>query len=267
MRARLRRRKTRRSRAIPDRAGASPTAGRETNSCSNDGARLEGELAEVALVGRHLAPAEDGEVLAAAICSIAGLLRRARVVVARQERHADGVLADRRAGRSPTTARRNSSGICVRMPAPSPVPASEPIAPRCSRLRSAVSAWSTMSCPGLAAQGRDHGQATGVLLESGVVHPLLRGECADGSPKQDGLAAISTVLTVMLRWDDVGPCCELSTACATSWRLSLWLAAPLSIHPRAVRSRRRTRRCPAIVPQPRPGPARGRACTARLEPG
>ncbi len=47
----------------------------------------------------------------------------------------------------PTTARRNASGICVRMPAPSPVPASEPMAPRCSRLRRASRANAMMSCP------------------------------------------------------------------------------------------------------------------------
>jgi hypothetical protein len=45
------------------------------------------------------------------------------------------------------TARRNSSGTCVMMPAPSPVPASEPTAPRCSRCRSASSAAVMMSCP------------------------------------------------------------------------------------------------------------------------
>ena len=38
-------------------------------------------------------------------------------------------------------------GICVTMPAPSPVPASEPTAPRCSRWRSASSAASMMSWP------------------------------------------------------------------------------------------------------------------------
>ncbi len=49
-------------------------------------------------------------------------------------------------GRSkPTTPRRNASGICVMIPAPSQVPASDPIAPRCSRFRSASNALTMMS--------------------------------------------------------------------------------------------------------------------------
>ena len=43
------------------------------------------------------------------------------------------------------TPRRNASGTWVRMPAPSPESGSAPEAPRWSRLRSAVSAWSTIS--------------------------------------------------------------------------------------------------------------------------
>ena len=46
-----------------------------------------------------------------------------------------------------TTARKNASGICDRIPAPSPVPASDPTAPRCSRLRSAFRAVRMMSWP------------------------------------------------------------------------------------------------------------------------
>ena len=47
------------------------------------------------------------------------------------------------------TARRKASGTWVRMPAPSPESGSAPEAPRWSRLRSAVSAWSTMSWVGM----------------------------------------------------------------------------------------------------------------------
>ena len=43
-----------------------------------------------------------------------------------------------------TTSRRNASGTWSRMPAPSPELTSAPAAPRWSRLRSAVRAWSTM---------------------------------------------------------------------------------------------------------------------------
>ena len=55
-----------------------------------------------------------------------------------------GVSSAPGSGKS-TTSRRNSSGIWVSRPAPSPVPSSPPTAPRCSRLRRAVSAASTMS--------------------------------------------------------------------------------------------------------------------------
>ena len=44
----------------------------------------------------------------------------------------------------PAVARRNASGICTRMPAPSPVSGSAPVAPRCSMLHSAPSAVETM---------------------------------------------------------------------------------------------------------------------------
>ena len=46
---------------------------------------------------------------------------------------------------SASTARKNSSGIWVRIPAPSPESGSAPEAPRCSRFSSAVMAcWMTM---------------------------------------------------------------------------------------------------------------------------
>lgn len=44
---------------------------------------------------------------------------------------------------NPATSRRNASGTWDRMPAPSPESGSAPVAPRCSRLRSTVSACST----------------------------------------------------------------------------------------------------------------------------
>ena len=50
------------------------------------------------------------------------------------------------AGRSKsTTSRKNRSGTCIRIPAPSPELGSAPAAPRWSRLRRAVSALQTMS--------------------------------------------------------------------------------------------------------------------------
>ena len=50
---------------------------------------------------------------------------------------------------SPTTARMSSSGICSRIPAPSPVFGSAPAAPRCSRFSSATTARRTVSWVGL----------------------------------------------------------------------------------------------------------------------
>ncbi len=68
--------------------------------------------------------------------------RRPGLIV--QEHQAGGVAAG--GGRSkPQTARKKASGIWVRMPAPSPVSGSLPSAPRCWRLRRAVSALATTS--------------------------------------------------------------------------------------------------------------------------
>jgi hypothetical protein len=61
-------------------------------------------------------------------------------------RNAVPTAYERALGRSKsTTSRRNASGTCSRMPAPSPEFTSAPAAPRWSRLRSAVSALTTMS--------------------------------------------------------------------------------------------------------------------------
>ena len=48
-----------------------------------------------------------------------------------------------RGGRSPRARRGTGVGTCTRMPAPSPVATSAPVAPRCARCSSAVSAWRT----------------------------------------------------------------------------------------------------------------------------
>ena len=74
-----------------------------------------------------------------------------------------------------TTARRKASGICVRMPAPSPVPASEPIAPRCSRLRSAVRARSMMSCPASPRRVATMASPHASFSKAGLYIPCLGG--------------------------------------------------------------------------------------------
>ena len=108
----------------------------------------------------------------------------------------------------PTTARRKASGICVRMPAPSPVPASEPIAPRCSRLRSAVSARSMMSCPASPRSVATIARPQASFSKAGLYMPCFWGkpgmpDCAvvlaSGEALRRGLDAISTVLTLMLK--------------------------------------------------------------------
>ena len=59
----------------------------------------------------------------------------------------------------PATARRNASGTCTVMPAPSPEDGSAPAAPRWSRLRSAVSARLTIRWLGTPAQVGDERDA------------------------------------------------------------------------------------------------------------
>ena len=94
------------------------------------------------LVDRHAAPAEERLALLADRPSRGcARTRSAGATSARQEDHADAVGARARAARcarSCASRRRNSSGICTRMPAPSPVSGSQPHAPRCVRLRRTV---------------------------------------------------------------------------------------------------------------------------------
>ena len=74
---------------------------------------------------------------------------RARVGLLRQEDEAGAVRAlggERRSAVAAASLRKNRSGIWMRMPAPSPVLASQPQAPRCSRLISTWRAWRTIAC-------------------------------------------------------------------------------------------------------------------------
>ena len=76
---------------------------------------------------------------------------------------------------NPATARKNASGIWVRIPAPSPVPASEPTAPRCSRLRSASRAVATMSCPALPRSVATIARPQASLSNAGSYRPVRAG--------------------------------------------------------------------------------------------
>ena len=77
---------------------------------------------------------------------------------------------------SPSSPRRKRSGTWTRMPAPSPVSGSAPVAPRWSRLVSAVSAVSTSWRLATPLQMGDERDAARVVLEAWVVQavPLRR---------------------------------------------------------------------------------------------
>ena len=163
---------TRRSSSMPESAGASPTAGRDTKTCSNTGRAASASLPRFSSsVGTSRQPRSTRFSLAA-ICSMPGLLRRALLGVDRQEHHAGGVLADRRKlevhdraeegirhlredARAVAGARVRADGAAVLE-----------VAQRRQRQRDDVVA-------GLAAKRRDHRQTARVLLERGVVHSLL----------------------------------------------------------------------------------------------
>ncbi len=98
----------------------------------------------------HVAPAQEREVLSGQRGLEALDDAVAAGVVARQEDLGDAEAALRAARwpASAATARRKAWGRARRIPAPSPVFASEPDAPRCSRLTRTVSASRTMACEG-----------------------------------------------------------------------------------------------------------------------
>ena len=103
-------------------------------------------LAEHAVVGRHLAPAEEGLPLVAHDLLEQVLAGGPAARVVRQEHHADAVLPGGGQLDAHGRARlaKNRCGICIRMPAPSPVFFSQPHAPRCSRFSRISSPFLTM---------------------------------------------------------------------------------------------------------------------------
>ena len=142
-------------------------------------ARVERELAEVLLGGRHVAPAQQHEVLAFGDLLDARLLGGAALVVARQEDHARGVLPHR--GQLEVDDRaeegvghlRQDAGTVTRARIRSDRAAVLEVAQRRQGEIDDV-------VPRFAAQGRDHGEPARVLLEGRVVHPLLGGKRAEG---------------------------------------------------------------------------------------
>ena len=139
------------------------------------GARGVGELAEVLLHRRHLAPAEHRQPLGGGDLFDAGLDGGALVVVARQERHARRVLTRRRQVEVRDRAEegirhlRQDAGAVSRTRVGADRTAVLEVAKRLEgQLHDVV--------PRLAAERRDHREPAGILLEGRVVHALLDGE-------------------------------------------------------------------------------------------
>jgi len=133
-----------------------------------------GELAEVVVDRRHLAPAEDAQALGAGDLLDTGLLLTALAGIAREECQTRGVLADRGqfeiCDRAQERVRHLGQDACAvtRAGIRADGAAVLEVAQRLERQRDDVVA-------GFATKCRDHGEAAGVLLERRVVHALLRG--------------------------------------------------------------------------------------------
>ena len=137
----------------------------------------------------------------AAICSIPAFWA-ARASSSRGRKTMPAAYSPTGGSSKSTTARRKASGIWVRMPAPSPVPASEPIAPRCSRLRSAVSASSMMSCPASPRSVATIARPQASFSKAGLYIPCFGGKPrrTSGLGRRDGGSKpYRTVLTLMLK--------------------------------------------------------------------
>ena len=106
-----------------------------------------------------------------------------------------------------TTPRRNASGTWMRIPAPSPVLASEPDAPRWSRLTRTSSA-SRQSGGSWRRHVDDESHAAGIVLEGGVVRTARRGQRAE---RQGSLGQLSPGLATFPRF-------RSSQARRWSWR-------------------------------------------------
>ena len=129
------------------------------------------------VVGRHVAPAEQGLAFFGDDRARTAPRRRAAPRVVRQEHQPTPYSP---AGGSATPARPcagTGPGIWIRMPAPSPVLASQPHAPRCARLISTWSACCTMRVRLAALDVDDEADAAGVVLVARVVQNLVAASC------------------------------------------------------------------------------------------
>ena len=110
---------------------------------ADDGLDRRRARARDVVVDRDVAPAEQRLSLVLDRLLDDALDLAAAIVRAREEDDADRVAAAVGSSR-PAAARMNSSGTWMRIPAPSPVSTSAPLAPRCSRWSSTSSARSTV---------------------------------------------------------------------------------------------------------------------------
>ena len=126
-------------------------------------------LAEAVGVDRHVAPTEDGQAFLGEDLVDASHHLVAHVVSGRAGRRCRPRSRPAVGSSKSTVSRSSRSGIWIRMPAPSPVSGSAPVAPRCSRLVSASRPVRTSSFERVALHVRDERNATGVVFETRVV--------------------------------------------------------------------------------------------------
>ena len=143
---------------------------------------------------RDVTPGDDAEAFVVDDALDRGLRLLGGERLDRQERQADGVVPGRAGATSPSSARRKRSGTWTRIPAPSPVSGSAPVAPRWSRLVSAVERRIDELAAGDALQVGDERHTARVVLEAGVVEAVTL-RC----PARDVLHSV-VVLVHESRW-------------------------------------------------------------------
>ena len=161
---RLRATNVNRSSAIPEAA-----ARRGNEQLTKRRHRGAGGLAETVRLDRHVAPPEHREATARRRSSRPGPGLCRAIPRRPAGRRSRPRIAPAGGSSKSTTSRNNRSGIWIRIPAPSPVSASAPVAPRCSRLHSADRPVRTSSLDADAAHVGDEGHAARIVLETRVI--------------------------------------------------------------------------------------------------
>ena len=143
---------------------------------------------------------------------------------------------------------RKRCGTWMRMPAPSPVSASAPVAPRCSRLHSAPMPMRHQLAAAHAVDVGDERDATGVVFEPGVVQTRGRGKIRERMSASVSASTKSGSLASRVGWVALG------TTLARTVKRMLRRRAP-EPPPRWSRRRATTRGCAADADQRRTIPA------------